>query len=83
MRTIRRYSNRKMYDTWDSRYVTLADVASLVRRGEDLKIVEHLTQRDITAVIFAQILFEEEKLGPRLSASELVRIIRVGLGEED
>ena len=83
MRTIRRYANRKMYDTWDSRYVTLADVASLVRRGEDLKIVEHVTERDMTAMVFAQILFEEEKLSPRLSASELVRIIRVGLREED
>lgn len=60
-RLIKRYANRKMYDTQASRYVTLDGVAELVRRGEDLRIVDNDTGEDITAVTFAQIIFEEEK----------------------
>ena len=60
-RLIKRYGNRKMYDTQASRYVTLDGVAELVRRGDDLRIVDNDTGEDITAVTFAQIIFEEEK----------------------
>jgi polyhydroxyalkanoate synthesis repressor PhaR len=60
-RLIKRYGNRKMYDTQASRYVTLDGVAELVRKGEDLRIVENDTGEDLTAVTFAQILLEEEK----------------------
>jgi polyhydroxyalkanoate synthesis repressor PhaR len=79
MRTIKRYSNRKLYDTTDSRYVTLQEVAALVRRGEELRVMEHDTQQDLTAATFAQILFEEERKGPRLPVEGLVKIIRSGL----
>jgi polyhydroxyalkanoate synthesis repressor PhaR len=60
-RLIKRYGNRKMYDTQASRYVTLDGVAELVRRGDDLRIIDNDTGEDITAVTFAQIIFEEEK----------------------
>ena len=60
-RLIKRYGNRKMYDTQASRYVTLDRVAELVREGEDLHIVDNDTGEDLTAVTFAQIIFEEEK----------------------
>jgi len=60
-RLIKRYGNRKMYDTHASRYVTLDNVAALVRAGDDLRIVDNDTGEDITAVTFAQIIFEEEK----------------------
>jgi polyhydroxyalkanoate synthesis repressor PhaR len=60
-RLIKRYANRKMYDTSASRYVTLDGVADLVRAGEDLRIVDNGTGEDLTALIFAQIIFEEEK----------------------
>jgi polyhydroxyalkanoate synthesis repressor PhaR len=60
-RLIKRYGNRKMYDTQASRYVTLDGVAELVRRGEDLRIVDNDSGEDLTALTFAQIIFEEEK----------------------
>jgi polyhydroxyalkanoate synthesis repressor PhaR len=60
-RLIKRYGNRKMYDTQASRYVTLDSVAALVRAGDDLRIIDNDTGEDITAVTFAQIIFEEEK----------------------
>lgn len=60
-RLIKRYGNRKMYDTESSRYVTLDRVTELVRAGEDLRIVDNDTGADLTAVTFAQIIFEEEK----------------------
>ena len=60
-RLIKRYGNRKMYDTHASRYVTLDGVAELVRAGDDLRIVDNESGEDLTAVTFAQIIFEEEK----------------------
>jgi len=60
-RLIKRYGNRKMYDTQASRYVTLDNVAELVRTGEDLRIIDNDSGEDLTAVTFAQIIFEEEK----------------------
>src|SRR5207253_648917 len=53
--------NRKLYDTQESRYVTLDDVAELVRGGEDLRIVDNENGEDLTAVTFAQVIFEEAK----------------------
>ena len=60
-RLIKRYGNRKMYDTQESRYVTLDNVAELVRGGEDLRIVDNESGEDLTAVTFAQVIFEEAK----------------------
>jgi polyhydroxyalkanoate synthesis repressor PhaR len=60
-RLIKRYANRKMYDTRASRYVTLDGIADLVRAGEDLRIIDNDAGEDLTALIFAQIIFEEEK----------------------
>jgi len=61
VRLIKRYGNRKMYDTQASKYVTLERIADLVRSGEDLRIVDNHTGEDLTAVTFAQIIFEEQK----------------------
>jgi len=58
---IKRYGNRKLYDTQASRYVTLDRIAAMVRAGSDLRIVDNDTGEDLTAVIFAQIIFEEQK----------------------
>lgn len=62
-RLIKRYANRKLYDTANSRYVTLDEVAALLQAGEDVHIVDNQTKADITAVTMAQILVEEEKRG--------------------
>jgi len=60
-RLIKRYGNRKMYDTHASRYVTLDTIAELVRTGEDLRIIDNASGEDLTALTFAQIIFEEQK----------------------
>lgn len=60
-RLIKRYGNRKLYDTQASRYVTLDAVAELVRAGEDLRIIDNETGEDLTALTFAQIILEEQK----------------------
>jgi polyhydroxyalkanoate synthesis repressor PhaR len=79
MRLIRRYSNRKLYDTVDSQYVTLQHLAALIRQGEEIRVIAHSTNADITASTIAQIIFEEEKRTPRLPAQTLREIIVGGL----
>jgi polyhydroxyalkanoate synthesis repressor PhaR len=65
VRVIKRYANRKLYDTERSRYVTLDELAGLVRAGEDLRIIDNQTKEDLTSVTLAQILLEEEKRAHR------------------
>ena len=60
-RLVKRYGNRKLYDTSESRYVTLEEIARWVKAGEDVKILENDTGEDLTAVTFAQIILEEER----------------------
>ena len=60
-RTIKRYGNRKLYDTHESRYVTLEDIAGFVTVGEDVRVVDNDSGEDLTAVTFAQIILEEER----------------------
>lgn len=61
VKLIKRYPNRKLYDTESSAYVTLEDIAGMVKAGRELKIMDHKTGADITNVTMAQIVFEEEK----------------------
>jgi polyhydroxyalkanoate synthesis repressor PhaR len=77
-REIRRYSNRKLYDTTDRHYVRLGDVAALVRRGEDVLVRDHVTQVDITAQTLAQCIFEEERKSPRVATSVFRQILQQG-----
>src|SRR6059036_2285823 len=60
-RIIKRYANRKLYDTEHSRYVTLEQISEMIRHGDDVKIVDNKTKEDLTTVTLAQIIFEEEK----------------------
>ena len=64
-RVIKRYSNRKLYDTKDSRYVTLLQIAELVRGGEEVQIIDNNSKDDLTEVTLAQIIFEEKKANSR------------------
>ena len=63
IRVIKRYANRKLYDTRDSKYVTLDRIAELVRNGEEVKVVDNRTKRDLTKVTLAQIIYEEQRSG--------------------
>jgi polyhydroxyalkanoate synthesis regulator phasin len=61
---IKKYANRKLYDTRTSRYVTLEGIAELVRDGHEIKVVDRETGQDLTQVILSQIVLSEEKRGP-------------------
>ncbi len=58
---IKRYSNRKLYDPQESRYVTLDELADMIRTGHEISVVDVATGDDLTSVILAQILLEKER----------------------
>ncbi len=58
---IKKYANRKLYDTKTSHYVTLEDISELVRDGAEIQVVDRESGRDITSVTLAQIVTSEEK----------------------
>jgi polyhydroxyalkanoate synthesis repressor PhaR len=82
MRIVRRYSNRKLYDTEQSCYLNLPDIAKLTRDGVDVRVVEYDTDRDITSTILAQVIFEEAREGAPMALAGLRRIIVSGLPVE-
>ena len=61
---IKKYANRKLYDTRTSRYITLEGIADLVRDGHEIKVVDRETGQDLTQVTLSQIVLSEEKRGP-------------------
>jgi len=70
---IRKYPNRRLYDTSSRRYVNLDDVAALVRQGADFQVVDAKTGEDLTRVILTQIIVEDAKGGPAGLPLELLR----------
>ncbi len=60
-RVIKRYANRKLYDTRSSQYVTLDQIAQMIRAGEEVRVLDNSSKDDLTSVTLAQIIFEEEK----------------------
>lgn len=64
MPLIKRYPNRKLYDTEARQYITLDEIAELVRRGEDVQVLEHASGADLTALTLSQIVFELQKKQP-------------------
>ena len=77
-KVIKRYTNRKLYDTVESRYVTLEEIADMVKSGAEVKIVDNRTKEDLTSVTLAQIIFEEEKKTSKMPLGMLRDIIRTG-----
>ncbi len=77
-KVIKRYTNRKLYDTVESRYVTLDEIAEMIKAGAEVKIVDNRTKEDLTSVTLAQIIFEEEKKTSRMSLTTLRDLIRQG-----
>jgi polyhydroxyalkanoate synthesis repressor PhaR len=76
VRVVKRYGNRKLYDTAASRYVKLDEIADLIRNGVEIKVVEHPSGRDITSAALAHIIFEEEASRSQRSAEVLAEVIR-------
>jgi polyhydroxyalkanoate synthesis repressor PhaR len=61
MPVIKRYPNRKLYDTAARQYIALDGVAALIRAGAEVQVVDHATGEDLTALILMQIIVEQEK----------------------
>lgn len=81
-RVIKRYQNRKLYDTIASRYVTLDDIAALIRQGEDVQIIDNQNHDDLTSVTLTQIIFEQEKKKKSLLPLATLRNIIQSGGEK-
>ncbi len=77
-KVIKRYTNRKLYDTVESRYVTLEEIANMVKAGAEVRILDNRTKEDLTSVTLAQIIFEEEKKTSKMSLRTLRDLIRHG-----
>ena len=76
-RTIRKYPNRRLYDTAESRYITLADIRRLVLERIDFVVVDRRTQEDITRSILLQVIAAQEDDGePVMSCDFLSQVIR-------
>ena len=78
---IKRYQNRKLYDTQQSCYVTLEDIAKMIRSNEEVMVIDNKTKRDITAATLTQIIFEAEKKASEYAPLNTLReIIQYGNG---
>jgi polyhydroxyalkanoate synthesis repressor PhaR len=76
---IKRYQNRKLYDTSDSCYVTLEDISEMIKQGDEVEVIDNETKEDLTAVTLAQIIFEEQKKKTHvLPMTTFQQIIRSG-----
>jgi polyhydroxyalkanoate synthesis repressor PhaR len=75
---VKKYGNRRLYDTSDSRYVTLAEIAAKIRAGEDVKVVDAKTGEELTAELLTQIIFEDPKTARLLPVPLLLQLIRLG-----
>ncbi len=75
---IKRYTNRKLYDTVESRYVTLDEIAAMIKAGAEVRVLDNRTKDDLTSVTLAQIIFEEEKKTSKVGLRMLRELIRHG-----
>lgn len=80
-KVIKRYQNRKLYDTQQSCYVTLEDIAKMIRANEEVLVIDNKTKKDITSSTLTQIIFEAEKKAKNfISIDTLREIIQTGTG---
>jgi polyhydroxyalkanoate synthesis repressor PhaR len=77
VRIIKRYQNRKLYDTFQSCYVTLEEIAQIVREGNEIQVIDNKTKNDITYTTQLQLLADQERKSLRAGDTELLkRVIR-------
>lgn len=72
-RIIKRYQNRKLYDTFQSCYVTLEEIAQIVREGNDIQVIDNKTKDDITYMTQIQLLFDQERKSVSAGDTELLK----------
>ena len=79
IRLIKRYGSRKLYDTEESRYVSLDEIGAWVRQGQEIRVVDNQTSDDVTAQTLTQVILEEGRKGTSFPPSELLHeLIRRG-----
>jgi polyhydroxyalkanoate synthesis repressor PhaR len=77
VRIIKRYQNRKLYDTHQSCYVTLEEIAQIIREGHEIQVIDNKTKNDITYTTQIQLLFDQERKSTKAGDTELLkRVIR-------
>ena len=81
VKVIKRYQNRKLYDTHQSCYVTLEEISQMIKNGDDLRVIDNKTKNDITQATLTQLLYETERKASNPVPVELLKeIIRKGDG---
>ena len=79
IRVIKRYESRKLYDTEESRYVSLDDLAQWVREGQEIQVLDNASGTDVTSQILTQIILDEGKRGKDFPPAELLHdLVRAG-----
>ena len=79
IRLIKRYESRKLYDTEESRYVSLEEIASWVREGQEVRVIDNATSGDVTSQTLTQIILDEGRRGTSSLPSELLHeLVRLG-----
>lgn len=77
VRIIKRYQNRKLYDTHQSCYVTLEEIAQIIRDGNEIQVIDNKSKNDITYITQIQLLFDQEKKSSKPGNVDLLkRVIR-------
>lgn len=81
VRIIKRYQNRKLYDTFQSCYVTLEEISQIVREGNEIQVIDNKTKNDITYMTQLQLLADQERKSLKPGDTELLkRVIRAEEG---
>jgi polyhydroxyalkanoate synthesis repressor PhaR len=77
VRIIKRYQNRKLYDTFQSCYVTLEEIAQIIREGNEIQVIDNKSKNDITYMTMIQLLFDQERKSTKGGNVELLkRVVR-------
>ncbi len=81
MHLIKKYANRKLYDTTEKRYITMDGLAALIKAGQEVRIIDNETEEDLTAQIVSQLLAREKSADANaLPSSVLMQMLRKGRG---
>ena len=79
IRLIKRYESRKLYDTEESRYVSLDEISGWIRQGQEVKVIDNASGGDVTSQTLAQIILDEGRRGTSFLPSELLHdLVRMG-----
>jgi polyhydroxyalkanoate synthesis repressor PhaR len=79
IRLIKRYESRKLYDTEESRYVSLDEISTWIRQGQEVRVMDNASNNDVTSQTLTQIILEEGRKGTSFLPSELLHdLVRIG-----